>query len=284
MTLPTFLGVGVPRAGTTWLHSLLASHPDVYMPSRRKEIRFFDRHFSEGLGWYEEFFCSDDEAGSYRAIGEISPQYLYDDECPERISATLPGVKLLLMLRHPVDRAYSTYGFTMQRANFRGSFAEFLESRPTVLERGFYSRYLKRYLERFERERILALVFEESIADVATTRGRLADFLGLDAGSFPLESGTTKVNRSSAPALGAASGFAVKMGRRLRRGGLEPAVDLARRLGVQRILSKGTPIPPLDDETRRELGKPFSDEFDDLERLLGIDLDRWRPAAATRPS
>jgi hypothetical protein len=284
MTLPTFLGVGVPRAGTTWLHSLLVSHPDVYMPSRRKEIRFFDRHYEQGLGWYEAFFCPDDEAGSYRAIGEISPQYLYDDECPERISATLPGVKLLLILRHPIDRAYSTYGFTMQRANFPGPFAEFLESRPSVLERGYYSRYLKRFLERFERERILTLVFEESITDVETTRGKLAGFLGLDATMFPPESGITKVNRSSAPALGAASGFAVKMGRRLRRRGLEPAVDVARRLGIQRILSKGTPIPPLDDESRRELGRAYADEFDELESLLGIDLGRWRETAATRPA
>ncbi len=282
MTLPTFLGVGVPRAGTTWLHSLLASHPDVYMPLRRKEIRFFDRHYEQGLGWYEAFFCPDDEAGAYRAIGEISPQYLYDDECPDRISTTLPGVRLLLILRHPVDRAYSTYGFTMQRANFRGSFAEFLESRPSVLERGFYGRYLKRYLERFERGRILPLLFEESIAEVDATRNKLADFLGLDASRFPPESGTGRVNRSSAPALGAASGFAIKMGRRLRRRGLEPAVDIARRLGIQRILSKGTPIPPLDDETRRQLGESYSDEFDELESLLGVDLGRWRGTAATR--
>ena len=47
MTLPTFLGIGVPRAGTTWLHTLLASHPDVYLPTKRKEIRFFDRHHEQ---------------------------------------------------------------------------------------------------------------------------------------------------------------------------------------------------------------------------------------------
>ena len=67
MTLPTFLGIGVPRGGTTWLHTLLATHPDVYIPTRRKEIRFFDRHFDRGLGWYEGFFCDDDERDRYRA-------------------------------------------------------------------------------------------------------------------------------------------------------------------------------------------------------------------------
>ena len=70
MTLPTFLGIGVPRAGTTWLHQLLSAHPDVFLPSRRKEVRFFDRHHEEGQGWYEGFFCPPDEADRYSAIGE----------------------------------------------------------------------------------------------------------------------------------------------------------------------------------------------------------------------
>lgn len=276
MTLPTFLGVGVPRAGTTWLHTCLASHPDVCMPVRRKEIRFFDRHFEQGLEWYEAFFCPDDEAASYRAIGEISPQYLYDEACPTRIASTLPGAQLLLMLRHPVDRAYSNYGFTVQRAKYRASFDEFLEARPSVLERGFYSRYLKRFLECFERDRIHALVFEETFADLEAARESLADFLGLDATTFPADAGASQVNRSSVPSLGAVSGLAVKTGRRLRRLGLEPAVDVARRLGIQKVIARGKPLPPIDQDVRVELSKAYEDEFDELERLLGIDLALWR--------
>jgi len=251
------------------------------MPSRRKEIRFFDRHYEEGIEWYEAFFCPTEEAASYRAIGEISPQYLFGDECPDRIASTLPGVKLLVVLRHPVDRAYSTYGFTVQRAHYRGSFAEFLEGRPSVLERGYYSRYLRRYLQRFERERILPLLFEEMVADLDATQGVLADFLGIDATRFPPQAEEGKVNKSSVPSLGAVSGFAVKTGRRLRRWGLEPAVDVARRLGIQRVLTKGRPLPPLDVELRRELARPYADEFDELEGLLGIDLGRWTELAPT---
>jgi hypothetical protein len=252
------------------------SHPDVYMPVRRKEIRFFDRHFEQGPEWYEEFFCPADDAHAYRAIGEISPQYLYCDECPDRISVTLPGVRLLLMLRHPVDRAYSTYGFTVQRANYRGSFTEFLESRPSVLERGFYSRYLERYLRQFERGRILVMLFEEAVADLDATRGRLAAFLGIDAARFPEDAGASHVNRSSVPSFGTASGFAVKTGRRLRRLGLEPAVDLARRVGIQKVIARGKPLPRIDSELRAELSKAYDDEFDQLGHLLGIDLARWR--------
>ena len=170
MTLPTFVGIGVPRAGTTWLHTLLEGHPEVYLPTRRKEVRFFDRHFEHGPDWYEGFFCPPDEAARYRAIGEISPQYLYDPVCADRIWKMLPSAKLLIMLRHPVDRAYSQYGFILQRRNFRGSFEDFIRTRPRALEMGFYSAYITRYLQRFPRGQLLPLVFEEAVSEGSTVR------------------------------------------------------------------------------------------------------------------
>lgn len=74
--LPTFLGIGPPKAASTWLYQLLASHPDVAM-SREKEPCFFSRHHSRGLGWYEAFFPEDEEERMYRAVGEVTPEYLY---------------------------------------------------------------------------------------------------------------------------------------------------------------------------------------------------------------
>ena len=164
---------------------MLASHPDVSMPGRRKEIRFFDRNHDRGTGWYASFFSSDADASSFAAIGEISPQYFYCDECPERIAELLPDARLLLMLRHPVDRAYSHYGFVVQRRNFRGSFERFLDDRPSMLEKGFYGRYLKRYLRFFDRSRVLALVFERAVRDERSTQESLAAFLGLKPTGSP---------------------------------------------------------------------------------------------------
>ena len=207
MTLPTFVGIGVARGGTTWLHTLLSGHPDVYMPERRKEIRFFDRNYDQGTQWYEGFFCPQDEAARYTAIGEISPQYLYCESCPDRMSAALPDAKLLVILRHPVDRAYSHYGFVVQRRNFRGTFEEFLAERPTMLEKGFYSRYLDRYLARFERERMLALVFERAVRDIDSTRQALSSFLDVPTDRFP--SSVDKVNASTIPRFGSLSSVVV---------------------------------------------------------------------------
>ena len=275
MTLPTFLGIGVPRAGTTWLHTLLAGHPDVYLPTRRKEIRFFDRYHDLGTAWYEAFFAA---AEGHRAIGEISPQYLYCDACTERIAGLLPDVGLIVMLRHPVDRAYSNYGFVVQRRNFRGSFEEFLAGRPDVLEKGFYSPHLQRYVDRFGRDRILALLFEESVRGGDRARPAIARFLDVGVDGFPASVG--KVNPSTRPRHGSLAGLAVKTGRKLRRNHLESLVDLGGRLGVRKALTKGDPMPRLDPRLRDELSRRYEDEFGVLERRLGIDLTSWTSAPA----
>lgn len=277
MTLPTFLGIGVPRAGTTWLHTLLSAHPDVYLPTRRKEVRFFDRHHDQGREWYEEFFCDPDEARRYSAIGEISPQYLYCDECPGRISTLLPRAKLIVMLRHPVDRAYSQFGFVIQRRDFRGSFEEFVASRSRALDMGFYSRHLERYLDHFDRSQILPMIFEEAVSERSQVRRELARFLGVSEQLFP--EATDRVNPSTVPRFRSLSSAAVKTGRRLRRYHLESLVDLAGRMGLRRLMTSGPRIPPLDRELRRHLSEMFADEFEALESSWDLDLSIWRDPA-----
>ena len=276
MTLPTFIGIGAPRAGTTWLNTLLPSHPDVYTPTLRDEINFFDKYYERGLSWYETLFPPPENAERYQAIGEISPQYLECDECPERIFTILPESKLITMLRHPVNRAYSQYGFFVQRRNYRGSFEDFLAVRPRALERGFYSRYLKRYLHYFDRTQILVLVFEDAVNDIFKTQEVLADFLDITVDKFPSSAGSDKVNPSSVPTFQFLYGFVAKTGRQFRRWHLEPVVDLVMRTSIQRILQKGDSLPPLNEELKEHLSQLYQDEFDELEECMQIDLSCWR--------
>lgn len=275
MTLPNFVGIGAPRSGTTWLNTLLASHPEVYTPDLRDEINFFDRYFDRGLGWYEELFPPEEEASRYQAIGEITPQYLECEECPERIHTTLPDSQLIVMLRHPVDRAYSQYGFFVQRRNFTGSFEEFIAGYPRALERGFYSAHLNRYLHYFDRSQILALVFEDAVTDVAETKKRLANFLGIDGDKFSPSAGSRKVNPSSVPRLQFLYGLVAKTGRQLRKWNLEPIVDFVMRSSIPRILAKGSPLPPLDQELKKLLSQRYQDEFDELQQVMQLNLSCW---------
>lgn len=275
MTLPTFLGIGVPRAGTTWLHTILANHPDVYMPTLRKEIRFFERYYERGIEYYKAFFPPQEQAEKYQAIGEISTQYYNHKECPKRIFNTLPEAKLIVMLRHPVDRAYSHYGFVTQRRNFRGSFEDFLATRPSALEKGFYSRYIKQYLQYFDRSQILALLFEEVFVDISKSQNTIANFLGVDVNMFQSSPNKSKVNASSIPKHQSLYGFIVKTGRRLRRWNLEPVVDLIKRQGIDSILAKGEKLPPINAELKKHLSQSYLAEFDELEKCLQINLGCW---------
>lgn len=279
MVLPTFLGIGVQRSGTTWLHTVLSGHPDVYMPTRRKEIRFFEKYYERGLTWYSTFFCPPEEADRYLAIGEISTQYYDSEGCAERIYNALPHSKLIIMLRHPINRAYSQYGFVVQRRNYKGQFTDFLTDHPKALEKGFYSRYLKEYLRHFDRDRILALVFEDVFADLPKAKKTIADFLDIDVENFPSTRTNGKVNASTVPAHQSLYGFIVKTGRRLRRWNLEPFVDLVMKLGIQRVLAKGSSLQPLDEELKRQLSQLYQDEFNELEECMQLDLSSWKEEA-----
>ena len=276
MTLPTFLGIGVARGGTTWLHSLLASHPDIYMPTQRKEIRFFDEYYDYGIDWYKSFFPPSELAANYRAIGEFSPQYYRCEECPGRILTSLPNAKLIVSLRHPVDRAYSHYGFYVQRRNFAGSFDDFLTDQPQVLEQGYYHKYLKRYLEFFERERILVMVFEWTVTDVLDTKKSLAEFLNVDMDKFPPSAGGGKVNASKVPKARLFYSVAAKMARQLRRWRLDGLVDSVKHLGIERGLHLGKPLPPLHEEKKEKLSQLYQDDINLLETTLNIDLSCWK--------
>ena len=103
-SLPTFLILGAQKCGTTSLHSLLAQHPEICM-SEPKETNFFNIHFDRGLEYYRETFFNSWKG--HKAVGEASPSYFFLPYVPERIAAALPGVKMMVILRDPVKRAFS---------------------------------------------------------------------------------------------------------------------------------------------------------------------------------
>ena len=121
MTLPTFLIIGTMKGGTTSLHRYLRQHPEVFMPER-KELNFFldeyagppidppeERNWSRGITWYERQFAG---AERERAVGEASANYSRYPTYPgvaERIAEVVPKVKIIYLVRNPIDRVFSHY-------------------------------------------------------------------------------------------------------------------------------------------------------------------------------
>ena len=180
------------------------------------------------------------------------------------------------MLRHPLNRAYSQYCLFVPTRNYRGPFENFLSTRPRALERGFYSRYLKRYLRYCDRTQILALIFGDAVNDIFESKKTLADLLDIAVDMFPSSAGSRKVNASSVPRFQFLYGFVAKTGRQFRKWHLEPFVDFVMRTSIPRILAKGDSLPPLDEELKQHLSQLYQDEFDELEQCMQIDLSCWR--------
>ena len=138
MTLPNFLVIGAQRAGTSLLHQIFLKNFEIYVPTRRKEVHFFDRYFDRGTAWYQRYFPTGESAQLYSSIGEITPDYLCTPEVPARIATTLLQCKLLVILRNPVCRAYSWYQYCCRTRNDQRTFSSFLRNDPTCLDWGVY--------------------------------------------------------------------------------------------------------------------------------------------------
>ncbi|WP_343424724.1 sulfotransferase domain-containing protein [Candidatus Amarolinea dominans] len=104
--LPDFLIIGAQRGGTTSLFNYLAGHPAV-AAVRDKELHYFDLNLSAGRGWYQAHFPL--RLARAQRVGEATPMYLFHPAAPQAVQALLPRVKLIALLRNPVDRAYSHY-------------------------------------------------------------------------------------------------------------------------------------------------------------------------------
>jgi len=275
MTLPNFLGIGAQRAGSSWLDKQLRSHPKVYIPARRKEVHFFDRYYDRGLEWYQEFFPSAERASQYRAIGEITPMYIYHPDMPARIQKHMPDCKFIAILRNPADRAYSHYNLMVRGINEQRSFDKILKEYPKVYARGLYSEQLERYLRYFPRKNMLVLIFEHIKSDSESVLHQIAEFLSIDASKFKNDLVEKKVNVSSLPRFPRARAMAIRFRGFLWRKDLDWVVNVFRAMGARHLFGNRGSMPPMSPDMRATLLAKYEPDIASLEELLKKDLSLW---------
>ncbi|CAM3581532.1 sulfotransferase family protein [Nocardioides zeicaulis] len=179
--LPNFLYVGPDKAGSSWLHETLLRHPDVYLtPS--KDLYFFDRYHDRGLDWYAAQFK---DAREEKVVGEVCQDYLFHPLAAQRIHDALGDVKVMVSLRDPVDRAWSSYLYMRKHGIGPDTFAEALRSRPELLEHGRYATGLDRFLELYPRDHVHVALFDDLEADPQGFLDGVTDFL--DVARQPLD-------------------------------------------------------------------------------------------------
>ena len=131
--LPDFLIVGVMKGGTTSLFRYLVRHPQV-LPPFRKEIKYFDCNYINGQNWYQAHFPLKKKfVGGSKLTGEATPYYIFHPQAPMRIAEALPEAKIIILLRNPIDRAYSHYQHMVRVGREPLSFEEAIAAEPERL-------------------------------------------------------------------------------------------------------------------------------------------------------
>ncbi len=167
-----FICVGVQKSGTSTLHEILHQHPEITLPTY-KETHFFRdiEKYKKGRNAYFEYFSNQNKP----FFVEIDPEYSYFEECAKRIKNTLGNVKIIFILRNPVDRAYSHYLMTRSRGLEKQSFKEAIKQEPerlnshynkihfSYISRGYYLSQIQRFETLFGKENVQIFFFEELI-------------------------------------------------------------------------------------------------------------------------
>jgi Sulfotransferase domain len=206
---PDFLIIGTQKGGTTSLYKYLIKHPHIKW-AKRKEIHFFDRHYTKGVDWYQEQFPKKDKQSDF-LTGEATPAYMFHPLAAERIGAAFPNVKLIVVLRNPVERAYSQYkmyarkglekrlfeqAIKQERAMVAKESEKIIESGDegywskdynnfSYVSRGMYLDQLKRCMRYFNKEQLLVISSEDLMNKTEETVNVVLRFLGLEEQRLP---------------------------------------------------------------------------------------------------
>jgi hypothetical protein len=297
VTLPNFLIIGAAKSGTTALYHYLKQHPQVYM-SPQKETNFFafegrkvrfcgpgDEKTSDSivttLDSYKEQFRS---VSNELAVGEASPWYLYSGEtAANNIYRRIPDVKLIAVLRNPVDRAFSSYLHVIRHGRESLSFEESLLAEEERIAQGwepiwhyqrvgFYAEQVKSFLDVFDREQTRFYLYNDFLKDPYGVLTEIYKFLGVDPGfvaDTSVKPNVTGVPRSRLLGRLVFQPNPLKATARI----LIPKqlrYELSQKLG-QRLLVK----PSLGPAVRAKLLRRFRPDILDLQDLIGRDLSAW---------
>jgi hypothetical protein len=239
-----FAVCGTQKGGTRALVAYLKEHPAIGM-SRRKETHFFDDEdvFREGEPDYCSYHARFRPERSHRVFGEVTPIYMYWRSAPQRMARYNPAMKLIVILRNPITRAYSHWNMEYAKGKDTLSFWEALQTEPqrcaeaaplqhrvySYVDRGRYLCQLQRMWAAFPREQVLILRTEDLRTDPQATVGRVCDFLGVPR--MPVE--------------------------------------------TPKSVHDGVYAAPMGQRERRFLQAAFEQEIADLERALNWNCQTW---------
>ena len=295
--LPNFFIVGARKCGTTSLYFYLKEIPGVYMSSI-KELFYFAPHAVQTDAFdvirdkkeYLRFF---QKAKGYTAIGEATPGYLWDPDAPKLIHQAVPHARIIMILRDPIERAYSNYLMFTKYGGIKSSFYDELMrdyksqeklygASQLYIEFGMYYEQVKRYFDIFGREQVKVIIFEEFIQHIEQTVNEVLAFLGVN---YTVSSVREQYNPYSVP-RSPLSRLVFAFFRWLRARNIKFYKILALlpdslvESAPEKILFKRAQKPKIEPEAVKFLQEIYRDDVRKLESLLGRSLP-WHTVSSS---
>lgn len=291
MILPNFLIVGVQKAGTTSIYNYLQEHPQVYM-SLIKETNFLEKDWENlppeqqnkngivTLEKYAELFANvKDEI----AIGEASPNYLFHHESSAaRIKKYVPNAKLIVVLRNPVERAYSDYLMHIRDAIGYRSLSEQIKHsshKSFILRKGFYFESIKYYLEQFGQAQVKIFFYEDLCENPQVFMQEVYQYIGVNDDFLP--NTTRKAQVAKIPKNKNINNL-LQRKNPLRNSAakiLKTVMPIEARQKLRdRLISLNSQTKqqaPLSAEERQQLIELYREDILQLQDLVGRDLSKW---------
>jgi hypothetical protein len=271
---PSFLVVGPPRTGTTWVHKVLNPHAN--LPSPTKETRFFDLHYQKGWRWYRSHFPS---IHPDRPTGEVAPTYFASAEARERIAESIPRAKLIFIFRNPVQRVVSLYRLKRAYGMIPWSLDEALERDPELLASSRYATHLREWQRLFPPEQLQINIYDDLRRSPQMFMDRLTDFIEaprIRLSSKDLDRAHT-TDRMTEPRSYLLTRTATAAADWCKAWKLDNIVSAVRESRLMKlILGGGTPFPSISGETVERIGNILQPEVESLEVILGRDLSAWK--------
>ncbi|MEQ8754558.1 MAG: sulfotransferase [Coleofasciculus sp. G1-WW12-02] len=292
MNLPTFLIIGVQKAGTTSIYNYLNQHPQIYM-SPVKETNFLEKNWGEiedqrkaKIDTFEKYCQLFTGVKDEIAIGEASPNYLFHYESSsERIKRYVPNAKLIAVLRNPVDRAYSDYLMHIRDAIGKGKRTSLSEQikykadKSFIILKGFYYKHLQYFYEEFGREQIQVYLYDNLSKEPIKFMQKMYRFVGVDDTFLPDVSKKAQV--AKVPKNTAVNNLLRQQNplRTIVSSGLRLIFPLEVRQNLRSRLiqmnSQDKKAAPLSPEDRQQLIELYREDILKLQDLIQRDLSAW---------
>lgn len=287
--LVDFIGVGVPKAATSWLFDCLAEHPAVCASADKETSFFLSETFKKGFGWYAGQFA---HCAPGTVKGEFTPQYLYYPDVLERIKENIPNARLILVLRNPIERFCSGYYYDKGKQIVQdATVEEYLARKPKKeLEKGLYSGYVSRLFSLFPREQVLILLYDDICRNPRESLKAAYRFLGVDETFIP---SVIDTRRNITAVKGVRIGWYDRLFKKTRKRILKSALGkhvapVLRSLGLPKVgwyIYRKNKMPDnkrvaaektISEEAARALADYYNADIKYLEGLIGRDLSAWR--------